>query len=412
MNTIFKFSTLFLLTVLVFIGFRVFSFAQRMPGDCDEVAYYYWTKYFDAAFLGVPHEEGFWETPDAYDHPNLSRFVFGAYLYALNRDYADRRNALYAAYGIHDICHPLPRDEFMPSIYLMRHVTAAITMVTFVLLTVVVYQITANIYMASLSAVLMSSNDLFIRTMLRATSDGLSAMFALGALVCLLCYQVRAQVWWYVLFAMNVGLSMAAKLIGGIWYVFMMIYLPFEMKVSNGGWIRLVERMCMLFCVSGFFWIVHSPNLRASPGFGTYRYFQTRLQMVQHQAAKTSPDRLPTIPKRLRVSYCLFFQPSCLHPDEAVYLYPASVSSFALVNLVIAFIGICGSIVRIRKTHDRQRLVVLGYGMVTILLTVLINPLAWDRLYLPAVIALHVISMIGIWEILAYGSNRMLRIYA
>lgn len=160
-----------------------------IPLDQDEIHTFYGTESY-TLLRNKDFESPFWKFDVNFDHPPVSRYMYGYYLTTIYGDFTQTRDDLITRYGRWVFGQFETEDDFLRTpfsiyIYQMRYVSVILTWLTLILVCINFFLLTKSMFSIGIVFVLLN-NDIFIKSMLKALPDASYIFFQ--CLRCLLLY--------------------------------------------------------------------------------------------------------------------------------------------------------------------------------------------------------------------------------
>lgn len=403
-KTVFIACTYIILTI--YCIYTAYPYIRSLPYESDEISWFYHTKFYDLLTQGKIFEP-YWHSLDAYDHPPLSKYVYGLYLRLHFGDYAAIRENLKTMYGEWssvDIAGTDMPHTFGPFIITMRSLTALITVFCILLLSGLTLILTGNIFVAVIHALLLVHNGVFMTTMIRAVSDShyiflLTVSFMLFGMYCInRKYKILG------VSAILGALSMSSKLTGVLYFLIVPAYLCIEAMLHRIQTKQLYMSLGIVIFSGTVTWFIVNPTLYPSPVYNSYWYFVMRQSIMDFQKFQEHniPDVLRTIPQRSLALTCTLFNFASTKKCGNLNL-----TQFPLINYaftVAGFISLTKQALRKKKNQMRFFLFLLAGTVITVVSQLTFN---WTRYFLPVFILFSVLFHIGLANLLRLMSNRV-----
>ena len=384
----------FICTVLFGCSYHVIGQIKNVPYYGDEISWFFHIEFFEKLFVQKYISSPTWQTYESYDHPQVSKYFFGAYLYAKNGNIFAIRDRLENIWGRWDFYFnpqlaDISKTEFAGYILQMREVSALFTVIAIILLYGITLKLVKNPFISLFVPGIISFHPLFQNTMLRATSDAPMVCFT-----CLAVY-ILMTAWYkkshYATFVLGciLGFAVSSKLTGflgiGIWAIYELISGIYQKQ----SWIHIVKRMGITVLGISVIWFGSNPALYTYPLQHSLIYVTFRIrQSILLEQYFTEPA-LTTIPSRIHATYCTLFDHSCS-------AYVGSIFPFVWLNIIVFLSGITWLISMLRKKgHDA---ILVCSIMVYIIMSVntVYVPIDHDQYYLLPFICVVIVSCLGI----------------
>jgi dolichyl-phosphate-mannose--protein O-mannosyl transferase len=338
-------------------------------------------------------DQNFWSSYESFDHPQLSKYIFGASLYTFNPKVFETRDLLERSYDRWQFyfdprISAISSTEFAPYILQMRQINWLFTTATVAVLAFILGKFSSFKLLSLAAPVALVFNPLFTESMLRATSDAQMVFFVMAVVALLISHSYQNKRSWLIATGITIGCAVAAKLTGAI-VGYSVLF--FEIILSQEwGYKKMIQRLVFIIAVSFIVWYGTNPGLYRSPISGSWRYLQFRTDQ-SIRLAKFFPEvKLSTMNSRLGATYCELINPSCSR-------FRGTVTPFILINITLLFFGIIALYI-LRKTLKTPVIVVTVFTITTMILNTVILPLYSDRYFLLPLIVMYLIDGVGaIW---------------
>lgn len=380
--------TLHLITV-------IHTYSSKNPLDADEISWFYHTHYFDLIKKGKFFDPS-WQSLDAYDHPPLSKYIYGFYLNLYFGNVDSKRNELRETYGSWsevDFSTVDMNQTFAPFISRMRETSSASVVLLVLILSLYAFYLTKNIGIALLYGLWMGHHDAFLNEMLRAVSDShYLLLLSLSFAVFLLYLKERKNM---LLVASSIlgALSFSSKLTGVLYFFIIPVYLCIETLFRKINSTLLLTSLFIVGLTGAYTWFVLNPTLYPSPVYNTYWFFLMRKSIMEFQMneAYHLPDLLLTVQDKTAALWCTLF-----HFSSSGNCFNWNITTSVYAN-VIVFASGCGLLIRRIVVHkDRAALFTFISMCLTVFFIMWHMSLNWGRYYLPIFILFSVIFTYGL----------------
>lgn len=387
-------ATLFCIGLFAFTRQSIYSVELHN----DEISWFYHIQFYEQLFIKRDIHAPIWTSYESYDHPQLSKYIYGAYLTVRDpgvfsvRDRFEKEFGRWQFYFSPDVSH-IRNQYFAPYLYHMREANFLIIIGIYIFLGYLIFVTTKNILFSFVFPLIISSNSLFMSTMIRATSDVHLVFFMLASLVTYILFR-RRPIWQMLtISSLFAGMAFSSKLTGVlIVYVLLISELFLFLIGRTKIWIFFCTIVC-LTVVSAMVWFSTNPALYRSPVLGTLRYFDFRV-VQSARLQKAFPDAaLDAVPSRLLASYCTVFDPHCRGSYFSGALFP-----YVWVNIVMTISGIILLIRGAKTQKDSDVHVILGvFISVVSFITMMVLPLNSDRYYIEMQLSVWLLEWLGIF---------------
>jgi len=384
--------------VVIVISFAVRNSISSVELHNDEISWFFHTQFFKQVFITHDVTSSFWYSYESYDHPHLSKYIFGGYMYLRYPSVFEIRNGLEKTYGRWSFYFnpETPRIRstvFAPYVYMMREVNMFFVGGSCFFIGVIIFLLSRSFVLSSVGMLIFAFNPFFMSVMVRGTSDSHVTFFMLASLVLYIRYGMKKRIVWLVLSSVCVGLAISSKLTGVL-----VLYAYVVMAMLEWGNVRqrfgeTVRTVGILVVVSACTWIILNPTLYIQPIAGTIHYFDFRyiqLGKLQHAFPGISLD---TIPARIHTVYCTLIDPACMGTFFRGVLFPNG-----LLNILA---GIAGVLYLVFGMKDRTRSYsIVSFGVYTTSIFVVSTMILFinsDRYYTPMQISVFIVELIGVY---------------
>ena len=397
----------YLILIFIFFIFIFFKLQKsNVPYHVDEVSWFFHTVFFDELFLKHNFDKKFWLSYESFDHPQLSKYIFGAYLFSKDKGYAYDRDMLQATYGrwrFYSILHSdtIPKSPFYTPINTMREINLVITFLTLVILFLLSKILINNIFIPLFFVFFLTSNSLFTRNMLTATPDAHYIFFIILAIFSYIQYIRSRRKSYIYLFALFSGLSITAKLTGSliiIVYVLYLIHRLFRKKKHELG--LLLKEFLVVISIIAVVWTVANPTIFYSPVKSSIFYFSERIRTLE-SFSRFKDKGLITFKERVHATYCISLVRKCHgYPTGSLFANP-------FLNILFVFFGILYLIQLMKGKKRLEGIFITLLLIVVIIGSTVFIPLKWNRYYLPLTIFLILLEFMGINYIVNFVIKRL-----
>jgi len=386
--------------LLIFFSLRCAFLSPRIEFNPDEISWFFHTEFFNQ-LLKRDIDREFWTSYESYDHPQLSKYIFGGYLFLSDREFFEKRDLLERKWGRWDFYFnpglgDIKTSEFAPYILRMREINIVFTVGSLMVLYVITLAISGNIFVAVLLPVLLSFNILFHTTMLRATSDAQMVFFVLLSLYGICRNFTAKKLSGLVLSGISIGCAVSAKLTGLITVPVFMIYGFVLVNTHKITVFEVLRRIVVVFSVIGFVWYILNPALYGNYIGGTKEYIDFRNRQSMRLERYFTDEALVSVQSRIYGTFCAVASPACTK-------HPGAMTANVYINIVLACIGLAAYVKKIRNKYDLWP--VFLFILVILTVNTAYLPLDSDRYYLLPVIAMYLLyagSFDAIWGLIRY----------
>lgn len=376
--------------LLIFFSLRCAFLSARIEFNSDEISWFFHTEFFNQ-LLKRDIDRKFWTSYESYDHPQLSKYIFGGYLYVQDKDFFAKRDALEKKWGRWDFYFnsalwDIKTSEFAPYILRMREINTVFTVGSLMFLYGIILAVSGNIFVAILLPILLSFNALFHTTMLRATSDAQMVFFVLLSLCGIGKNFTEKKLSGLVLLGISIGCAVSAKLTGLIMVPVFMIYQYVLVSMHKVTVFEVIKKIVVVLSVIGFVWYILNPALYGNYFGGTWEYIDFRNRQSM-RLGMYFPDRaLVSIQSRIYGTFCAVANPACTK-------HPGAMTTNVYINIVLACIGFVAYVKKIRNNYNIWPIFIFILAVLTVNTAYL--PLDSDRYYLLPVICVYIVYAVG-----------------
>lgn len=365
-----------------------------MPYNGDEISWFFHIKFYEEFFLKRNFDRSVWETYEGYDHPQLSKYMYGGYVYFVRPTVFTERDQLEETYGRWQFYFDprlgdISRSPFAEYIAIMREVNVVSTWITIVSIALLLYLVGIPPILCLISVLILLRNPLFVVTMLRATSDSHMMVFFMLGFVSWIAYIRSGHLCWIGAFAVFVGLSVSVKLTGIVLFFPFLAYETIMTAFAQQSIIKSI-RTIMIVGITGFLiWFILNPTLYSSPIGNTWEYFSFRTKqsvVLQYFFPQSS---LFTLRDRYRAIFCTIVR-DCGESFQKGHITP-----WNSVNMLLILSGVITIATKAIQFHDKRYfyIALLFVGVITITGSYL--PLDSDRYYLPMLVMVFLCFILG-----------------
>ncbi len=373
--------------------------SPRVATHTDEISWFFHTVFFDELFVKHNLDRSLWTSFEAFDHPVLSKYIFGSYLYMRQPSYGIERQLLLEKYGrwkFYTKIQPeeIPRTQFFPYVLEMREVNLAITIAVFIGLFVLYYVMSRQVLYSSLFTIVLGTNILFVSTLLRATTDSHYIFFLIWALVTYMVYLKTKEKKYLYGFAILASLSMSAKLIGAIVLVSYVSYGITQLYIKKS--LLVLKEIFLVLVIFIITWIILNPTLYFSPVKNSITYFAFRNEQFTEQQTRETDEALLTVDKKIKWTYCTLFPPC-----ERSYFFGLFAVPTILANSALFILGFIYLLKQTgKKVQKSVKFFFLLFFLVSGVVLISVVPLNWYRYILPLVITTTLLKCLGLqWAV-------------
>lgn len=377
---------------IFYLGFIAVSRAKTVPFERDEISWYFHTKFFDEAFIKKDTTSPLWYGYESFDHPQVSKYIYGAYLYALDHNYALTREVFEKKYGRWGFYTNIKSDpdisttEFAPILFELRKINSVLTIFIIAEIFILSYMLTGSFIFSILTCVAFIFNDLFTISTAVVTSDNHLLLFSFLAIIFYFRSLKSKRLFWVIAASVATAFAVGTKLTG--------IFIFASVILSEIIRFQAIRRIFLYIVVTIFVWIAINPALHAQPIQNSWRYFSFRSFQSANIAYHVPEAALNTIPERIKAIGCSVV----IRPCE-VHWAPGSLSSNNFLNSTLLIIGLWYSVGAIRKRKQEIIFfVILGY-IICIGYIANLSNYSWRYFALPQLVVFF-IQIFGVWSLL------------
>jgi hypothetical protein len=398
---------IFSLASFVYICAFFVNAIRTVPFQNDEISWFFHTEFFERAFIKHDLDKTFWTSYESFDHPQLSKYIFGGHLLLHDRDIFAKRDSLEEKWGRWDFYFS-PQfaesgmREFSPYIRMMREVNGAFTVGTLVLLYVGILMVTGNMYVASIIPILLGSNRVFVSSMIRATSDSHMVFFVLLTLVLMNAGFLRKKIFGSVVLGFAIGCAVSTKLTGAIAIILYGLGEFTSCFFRQSRICDVLKQAVIVIGVASIIWYASNPGLYGNFLRGTYEYVNFRNIQSVRLERYFPMIALMDSGSRIHATFCTLLDPSCA-------ANPGALTQNIYINGIGVFLGF---VWLIKKSMRKGRVAQSTLMFIVVILTVntAYLPLDSDRYYLLPIIAVSLVYAAGcmeLWDMCASGVRRL-----
>lgn len=371
----------------------------------DEISWFFHTRHFEKNFLKKDYNKYFWESYSAYDHPQLSKYIYGASLYIRNNNIFSKRDELEKKYhrwffyktvgetGIENSDFPILLDE-------MRKINLLFSFGTLVIIFFIVMNLTGSIIISSLTPFAFINNSVFVNTVIPATNDAQALFFITASILIFQIYLKRKNQILFILFALFSAMAISTKLTG---MVIIISYLVFEAVILVGKMTfknikNILIRISLFVIIVFSFWWISNPTIQHAPIKNSIEYFSFQKEVTERQQSLLEPDVINNFNKRLKAVYCTLISPKCDSGFYEGYLFP-----WATLNILLILSGAYFVIEKI-KNNDKKQIFLFTGTFILLVLSIVGSflPMNWIRYYLLLVVVLYLLQFMGLKKIIIF----------
>jgi len=379
---------------MIYLSYVLVSRVSKVPYKEDEISWYFHTKFFDEAFINKSLFSPLWQGYESFDHPPVSKYIYGAYLYFQNRNYAQERNVLESKYGRWNFYYVIKSDEaiatteFAPIISDLRKINFVFAVFILVEVYILFYMISRSSLFSLLLCAVLSINSLFIYSVAIITSDNQVIFFSLLAII-LYFMSLKSKKWVLLVgAAIATALALGSKLTG----IFILCTVTFNeilcFLYARLSYEKFVKRIGIFIFVSCFVWVIINPALYFAPVINTVRYFEFRSFQSANLAHFFPNIALHTPFVRIEAIVCTVLVP-CNNRFTS-----GAISSNILVNILLLTFGLFYCVQEVRKKRSDIIFLVLFVYFICFVYT--INLFNYSKIYYNLLqISIFIIQVLG-----------------
>ncbi len=360
MFKIIKIQYVALVCAFCFIAFIAVQKTKNIPFDLDEISWYYHTKFFEEAFIYKNIYSELWNGYESYDHPQISKYIYGSYLYILDPNFSIKRNILEEKYGRwqfyynKQLAETISPSEFFTPLSKLRDLNRVFLIGIFIEVFIVMVLLTKSYIYSVILMYVLAVNTMFINAIMRITSDIHMIFFGLFAMIFYLFSLKKQSLSLIAISSIFTAVSIGSKL-NGVFISSSIICLELLVWLMDYSKIIVVLKRILAYIVICFFiWIMINPALYSDPiqrswKYFTFRTFQTNLNAKYHPSAD-----LDTPLKKAQAIFCNLVVRSCKkYPSEW------AVTSNDILNILLVCSGFMAIYSDMRKKQIQKCLLVL-----------------------------------------------------
>ncbi len=382
--------------LVIYIAAIVFPHARSLPYDADEISWFYHTRYFDLLKKGdITHSS--WQSLDAYDHPPVSKYAFGAYLRIYFGDYSRIRENLRSTYGEWS---EVPRSAidmdqtYGPFIQRMRETSAFSVVLILLLLSLLTLRLTHNILIALCNALLLVYNEPFLDAMLRAVSDSHYLLLLCTSVMFFILYMNNRRISLLAISSILGALAFSSKLTGAIFFLIIPLVLCAEAFLWRIRGKKLISSLLVVYACGIVTWFIVNPTLYPSPIYNTYWFFVMRQSIMDFQMYQPHiiPEVLRNVSDKANAFVCTF-----INYYGTKGCYNLNLTPFAFVNLILFMSGLGLLLKRFMSTKDREAFFIVVLLYLSTFFIAWQLRFNWGRYFLPILLLFSTVSSCGLY---------------
>lgn len=380
----------------LYLIFPLRNQAAALPHDVDEIAWFYHTVFYDHLIQGNINDPA-WQSLEAYDHPPLSKYLYGGYLQLVSPGFARDRNALRAEFGSwydgHLDLFPMDSPVFTTHVDHMRRLNIGFSVAAIAAVAILVWFMTKSLLLSLGLTLWLGSLPTFTAIMIRAVSDAHYLFFLAAAFAVFVLYLSKRRLAFLGISVILGALSFSSKLFGGMYFIIIPVFLILETFLGKIDLKHRVLTLIAMYVLGAGVWFILNPTLYPRPIHNSLWYMDMRSSIVSYQMNEphNMPDILPTAVDRLNLLGCTFFR---YKPNSSCTNW----NMFPLwpLNVLIFMAGLYELVRRVVIKRNSTALFFLTYLVVLILLTEWKLQFAWTRYLLPHLIIFSLIQCLGL----------------
>lgn len=380
----------------VFLGISVVSRFSAVGYERDEISWYFHTEFFDEAFVHKKTGSPLWYGYESFDHPPISKYIYGAYLYTRNAGYGTTRDMLERTYGRWDFYENIERDEdisgtrFAPIIRTMRSLNAVLAVAILLEVFILGYLVFGSVWYSWLLCAALGYNSLFYRTLPVVTSDNHLLFFSLFSVICYVRSLKSGNLLWIIGSAVASALAVGTKLTGVFLFFGIVTTEIIRWAGVSKPVVSIPRRLALFIVVSLGVWLLSNPALYRSPVYGTWRYFSFRNFQSANIADHVPDVALRTVGERANAIVCTLVLRSCRS-----HSIDGSVTPVNFINGMLLILSIVGVWQAVKKKRtDILLLLMIGYYTVFGFLAFLSN--YGVRYFVPLQVIFFLLQIFGL----------------
>jgi hypothetical protein len=366
---------------------------QTYPYHPDEISWFFHTEFYQLLYSGN-FSSPKWQSYESYDHPQLSKYIFGLTVSLFDKNVFKKREELEKKYGRWSFYFNPQLEKIAPIhfgkyIDVMRNVNVFFTLISVLLIWSISTLTTGNMYASLITTYIVLNNELFKQVMLRATSDAQTICFMLLSWYALLVFTRSNYAYKYIVyFVIASGLSVSSKLTGIISFFAYNTYVCTSLLIDQKSKIRNVisQYLCAVLGIY-IIWAVLNPTVYSHPYRNSYSYIDFRLKQSVRLQQAYPEIALTTVGQRSKAIVCTLIATTCGGTHEK-----GQVTNSTWLNVALCIFGLFFVFIKIKNTV--VKIINGSFMYATIVLIVGYIPLNMDRYFLPlALLALYVQSL-------------------
>lgn len=392
--------------VTVFTLYKVFSSVHVIPVHVDEVSWFFHTEFYQLLLSGNSDSPK-WQSYESYDHPQLSKYIYGFYLNQIDKHVVRERQELERTIGRWDFYF---NDNFLSEIPLklrsyihsMRDINTFFVIATIGLLWAILWKTTSHSWVTFLLPIVLVRNELFMEVMLRATSDAQTLFFINLSWYILLQYIENKKYLHITFFGIISAIAISSKLSGLISSMTYGMYTIFSILLErNLAYKKIVLHTISVIMLICTIWIVVNPALYSNSYHNSYRYITFRQKQSKIFQLRYPEISLHTMASKGFALWCTVFSPGCTGSFSKSYLTP-----YWAMNTSLAIIGL--GYMLLQMYHRRRLHIFLlnsCFSYMSIVLVLVYAPVYMDRYFLNISSMIAFLQVLGIFAITSHSGK-------
>jgi hypothetical protein len=395
---------LIIILFTLYAGFTILNTQKTVTPLTDEISWFFHTEFFEHTFILRDYNQQFWQSYESYDYPQVSKYIFGGYLYLHQRNIFQIRNRLVNTWGRWQFyfdprLRNIRNTEFYPYIMTMREVNSFFTLLALLCIYGITLMLTGSCWCPLASGLLLLANRTFMEVMLRATPEGHFMAFMFLAVLLYMIFERTKKIYWLICCSLLAGLAVSSKLTAIIFPYTVLIFEISRMIMNNKIQKTAIKILIIFSGITIYIWFISNPAVYPNPILNSWKFIDFRIkQEIRNQMF--SSDALYSLPQRVQAVYCSVLSTRCGYKFPQGYLFPITI-----VNLIFFLTGIfylCRDSFINRKSY---RVFFVIFIILTVTAITFYLPTNTVQYYVPVMVIVYMISVIGIWYILSKLRN-------
>jgi hypothetical protein len=330
--------------LIIIIGFvllfEIGRLSLHVPYNLDEISWFFHTQFYEELFLHRNIQKEVWDSYEAFDHPPLVKYIFGAYLHLQFPQLSNERRMFVTKFGrwgfyYNPMLQNVEKSPFALYIGQMREVNIVATVITIIFVIILLQQMQIHVVFQGVAVLLLLRNRIFLVSMISAQPDAWMTCLLFFSFLLFFIY-VRQQKFIYLVFASLIaGLSTAAKLTGVVLLPVFVFYEIFNGCFEGKSLCSIIKHSIVIIGCTIISWSILNPTLYFSPIRNSIRYFQFRVTQSQKNQYFAQESNLPTVSSRLYAVYCSLISHDCANEPQQGHSTESTI-----VNIVLLFFGL------------------------------------------------------------------------